>query len=321
MTVDAAGVIPAAGTVPWRLRDGGLEVLLVHRPRYDDWSWPKGKLDEGEDWAAAAARETLEETGLAVALGPILPPAEYVVLDRWGRPGRKLVHYWAARVTGGTGRLENEIDAVEWLSPTEANKRLDYARDREQLLAVVRLHQEGALDTWPLAVVRHAKAVPRSAWSKDDRRRPLEPPGHARAGEIVPILRAYGVRRVESSSSTRCAQTLAPTAEALGRPLRLRDELSEEAYAADPGPARARFDRYLRLGRPLAVCTHGPLLPDLLGRLVARVAEGADGVRVAELRAAAVDGLDKGDVLVLHCTGDRSEATVVAAEWHHTPSS
>ena len=67
--------IPAAGTVPWRLRDGTLEVALVHRPRYDDWSWAKGKLDADEDWAVAAVRETDEETGLLVRLGPPLPEA------------------------------------------------------------------------------------------------------------------------------------------------------------------------------------------------------------------------------------------------------
>ncbi|HQV84172.1 MAG TPA: NUDIX domain-containing protein, partial [Ornithinibacter sp.] len=78
--------IPAAGTLPWRLRDGELEVALVHRPRYDDWSWAKGKLDPGEDWAVAAVRETVEETGLVVRLGPPLPEARYTLLGRDGTP-------------------------------------------------------------------------------------------------------------------------------------------------------------------------------------------------------------------------------------------
>ena len=74
--------IPAAGTLPWRATDGSLEVALVHRPRYDDWSWAKGKLDPGEEWPVAAGRETEEETGLVVRLGPPLPESRYVVLDR-----------------------------------------------------------------------------------------------------------------------------------------------------------------------------------------------------------------------------------------------
>ena len=104
-------IIPAAGTVPWRRRRGQLEVALVHRPKYDDWAWPKGKLDPDEEWPAAAVRETHEETALEVRLGRPLPAAAYTVLDRDGEPATKEVRYWAAEVTGGGGPLANEITA------------------------------------------------------------------------------------------------------------------------------------------------------------------------------------------------------------------
>lgn len=98
--------IPAAGTLPWRLRDGELEVALVHRPRYDDWSWAKGKLDPGEDWAVAAVRETVEETG--PDWGRRCPRPATPFSGRDGTPDEKVVRYWTAQVTGGDGHLVNE---------------------------------------------------------------------------------------------------------------------------------------------------------------------------------------------------------------------
>ncbi len=267
--------IPAAGTVPWRRQDGSLEVALVHRARYDDWSWAKGKLDPGEEWVVAAVRETAEETGLDVRLGLPLPPAEYTVLTKAGVPDQKVVRYWASRVTGGHGRLENEIDDIEWLDVQLAYDRLDYARDRDQLLAIVRADQSGTLDTWPLVVVRHAKAVPRSAWTDpDDTIRPLDDVGAQRAAELAPLLAAYGIRRLVTSPSMRCVQTLKPYATSARLPLRARGGLSEEGYAADPDRAVHHLARVLDRGKPTAVCSHGPVLPDLVGALLERVRPG-----------------------------------------------
>ncbi len=311
--------IPAAGTVPWRHRDGVLEVALVHRPRYDDWSWAKGKLDPGEEWAVAAVRETDEETGLEVALGRPLPSAEYTVLTKTGSPDTKVVRYWAARVTGGHGRLLNEIDDLAWLDPQAAFDRLDYARDRDQLLAVVRAEQAGALETWPLAIVRHAKAVPRSAWDgADDTLRPLDAAGSARAADIVPLLAAYRIRRLVSSPSARCTQTLAPYAASAGLRMRERQGLSEEGHAADPAGAVRRLEKVLARRRPTAMCSHGPVLPDLLGALVERVEPTEPHARaLAETLAEARDDkLDKGEVLLCHLVRVGADSRVVAVERH-----
>ncbi len=128
-TVQAAG-----GVVTRNSADGGLEFLVVHRPRYDDWSLPKGKLEDGESIEDAARREVLEETGMRVELGAALPATEYV--DRHGRP--KVVHYWIMTVTGEAPPWQpnDEVDGVRWITADEAAKLLSYDHDR-RLIATV----------------------------------------------------------------------------------------------------------------------------------------------------------------------------------------
>jgi 8-oxo-(d)GTP phosphatase len=311
--------IPAAGTLPWRLVDGALEVAIVHRPRYDDWSWAKGKLDPGEDWAVAAVRETEEETGLVVRLGPPLPEARYTLLGRDGTPDDKVVRYWSARVTGGDGHLLNEIDDVVWLDVPSAHARLDYARDRDQLLALVRLQQTDRLDTWPLVIVRHAHAVARGEWSgTKDTKRPLDDVGRARAVALSAVLTAYGVTRVVTSPSERCLRTVEPYAVSAGVRLRRRNALSEEGFEAAPGKAHRHLSRLLGRGEPALLCTHGPVIPPLLDDVAGRLdLDAAGSVEVVEEFAEARDDkLDKGEALVCHVVGTGDTARVVAVERH-----
>ena len=238
----------------------------MHRPKYDDWSWAKGKLDPGEEWPVAAARETQEETGLRVHLGM---PAALCGLHRARPHGRAGDQAGALlgepRSSGGTGHLENEIDEVRWLDVVAAHDRLDYARDREQLRAVVRADAAGRLTTWPLALVRHAKARPRGTWKGPDPERPLDARGAARAGR--PGAPARGLRHrparlvrlhpVRRDPPPVCRRDRAAAA-AAGRPLRggvCRRPLPQRPPPA-AGPSSA--------GAPTALCSHGPVLPDLL---------------------------------------------------------
>lgn len=123
----------AAGGVLWRsARDGGVEVLLVHRPRYDDWSFPKGKCDPGETFEETARREVLEETGFAVELGDELDEVRY--RDHKGRP--KLVRYWAMTVVGGAFEVNDEVDEARWIETSEAADVLTYGHDRALLSQV-----------------------------------------------------------------------------------------------------------------------------------------------------------------------------------------
>ncbi|MFD7136946.1 NUDIX hydrolase [Streptomyces sp. NPDC059894] len=126
--------VQAAGCVLWRRSPvgGGLEICLVHRPKYDDWSHPKGKLKRGEEAAAAAVREVAEETGCTARLGARLPTLRYLAQ---GRP--KEVHYWAAEAVSGTFTPNDEVDRVLWLPPTAAGSRLTQPRDRTLVPALL----------------------------------------------------------------------------------------------------------------------------------------------------------------------------------------
>ena len=125
-------VVRAAGGIPVRAGPEGLEVLVVHRPRYADWSFPKGKCLPGETDEACAVREVEEETGLECALEEELPSTSYH--DSKGRPKR--VRYWRMRVTGGGLAFDNEVDDARWVSVAQAEALLSYDRDREVVRAL-----------------------------------------------------------------------------------------------------------------------------------------------------------------------------------------
>jgi 8-oxo-dGTP diphosphatase len=263
--------IVSAGAVVSRK---GPDVLLVHRPKYDDWAFPKGKVDPGEHVTTAAVREVAEETGLDIRLGPPLSLQHYVV--RNGQSRDKRVHYWVGRVVGGddisTYVPNDEIDSVEWVPFDEAAGRLTYERDRATLSESVKLRKNSN----PLVVLRHGKARSREGWSKDDRKRPLNSVGELQAESVVPVLGSYGVRRVLSSSSRRCWTTLAPFTDVTGLDLEVTRDLSEED--ATPRSVARHVHRLLEKAEPAVLCTHRPVLPmvyDALGIGDPRLRAGA----------------------------------------------
>jgi 8-oxo-dGTP diphosphatase len=229
-------------------------VLLVHRPAYDDWSFPKGKLDPGEHAPVAAVREVGEETGLRVRLSVPLSRQSY---PNGGRT--KVVDYWVGRVVGDadvSGYLVNdEIDDVRWVPVKKARGLLSYSRDRETLAEALATGRS----TRALVVLRHGQARQRKAWKKDDRRRPLLVKGRAQARAAVPFLEAYGVSRVVTSSSTRCVDTVQPFCDASGWPPVLLDGLSEEDATA--ASVLETVDDLVHAGDNAVLCTHRPVLP------------------------------------------------------------
>jgi len=268
----------AAGALVWRVRAGELQVALVHRPRYKDWSWPKGKAEPGETLVGTAVREVSEETGLDVVLGRPLPGLAY---NAGGLP--KQVHYWAAQVGGRTDvalrartttprTRATEIDDVRWFSAAAARRRLTRTSDRQPLAALVRAHADHMLDTRTLAVVRHARARKRSAWSGSETDRPLTSAGRVQAARLVELLSAFGIATVRTSPWARCHRSVVPYAQATGVPLQLVDTLTEDAHAASPARAAAEVAHLLAATGDVAVCTHRPVLSTVLDVLATHAA-------------------------------------------------
>jgi 8-oxo-dGTP pyrophosphatase MutT (NUDIX family)/phosphohistidine phosphatase SixA len=309
-------LIRAAGAVLWREGGAGAEVALIHRPKYDDWTFPKGKLDKGEHVLRAAVREVAEETGIRPRLGRPLPPQFYEV---GGRPKR--VDYWAATAReDGAGAYPggdpgfvpgDEVDRLEWLAPAEAEGRLSYGRDVELLRAFA----AGPLRTTAVIVLRHASAGERDHWRDLDALRPLDPRGRADARELAHLLSAYEPVRSISSATTRCVDTLIPYA--LLERTSVTTDIAFTIDATDLTRARARIAEIAAEPVRVVVCTHGEIAPALFAEIC-----GLYGGRTTDTAEAAAEPqrLNKGDFRVLHLTvGETGTATGLAAVELHAP--
>ena len=325
MSMEAhAPLVETAGAVVWRVRGGSLQVQLVHRPRYDDWSWPKGKVEEGEAFQVTAIREVAEETGKPIVLGVPLPGRQYLTPE--GHVKR--VHYWAAR-RARRGHdsaalrarspvapvLKDEVDASEWLDADDAAKRLTWASDRAPLDALAEAHEAGRLATRALVIARHGKAVPRTVWHGSERDRPLTPIGHAQAAALVPVLGAYGIETAISSRWERCATTIDPYVRAAGLRPAFSEYLTEAQHERSPSRVAATI-RYLledSAGATL-LCTHRPVLPtvlDVLGQHSARA--------IADSLPTRDPFLEPGQALVGHVATTSKGPRVVAVELSAPP--
>ena len=281
--------VRAAGGIVLRGEGPDRSVALVHRPRYDDWSFPKGKLDDGEDEAMAALREVEEETGLRCRLGPSVGAVTY--RDRRGRA--KVVRYFRMDADGGRFTPNHEVDDLRWVPIEDAVRLLSYAHDRSLLRQVL-----AGLPASALYVVRHAKAGLRAAWSGPDEERPLTRRGRKQARRLVERFQGLDIQRILSSPFLRCMQTVEPLAEARGLPVEVATELREGASVEEHLGALASLDE-----GPTVVCGHGTEIRSMIDRLEAGGAtiEGARGIA-------------KGSVWVLDREGER----IVAA--HYLPA-
>jgi 8-oxo-(d)GTP phosphatase len=266
--VPANKAVLAAGAVLWRPSDAGTEpeVAVIHRPRYDDWSLPKGKVDVGENEPVTAVREVREETGFGSHLGRRLAAVSYPVETQ----GIKKVRYWAARVVDGEFTPNPEVDELKWLPVTAAMKQLIYPHDRK----VLRRFAKTPPDTKTILIVRHGTAGSKSRYKGDDRMRPLDKRGRAQAESLVGQLLAFGADTLYAADRLRCCQTIEPLAEELGVPIHNEPSLTEEAYADDRKAARRRVLEIAAADGTPVICTQGRVIPDLIAWWCER-----DGVR------------------------------------------
>ena len=255
-------IIHAAGAVLWRPTDAtGPEIAVIHRPRYDDWSLPKGKVDPGETAAVAAVREIEEETGHRAVLGRRLDAVSYPVGD-----AVKKVYYWAARSTGGDFIPGSEVDSLIWLPVADAIGRLSYPEDQKTM----RRFAKRPANTHTVLVVRHATAGRKSRFSGNDTERQLDKKGRAQAEALVPQLLAFGATDIYAADRVRCHQTVQPLAQELGVTIHNETSLTEESYAKNHKRGRQRVLQIAEQDGTPVICTQGKVIPDLIAWWCAR---------------------------------------------------
>ncbi|GAA3390991.1 NUDIX hydrolase [Cryptosporangium minutisporangium] len=306
MTSENHAEVRAAGGVVWRHGADGVEIALIHRPRYDDWSLPKGKLDPDEHELAAACREVIEETGLQPVVGPRLPSTSYLVPPRGGQHRStgtglvpKIVDYWAMRAVEGEFTRNEEVDGLVWLSPERAVERVTHSHDAGVVRAFAGLPEITAT----VLLVRHGKAGDKQTWPGPDAERPLEASGQAQAVWLADLVPWFRPVRVLSSDKVRCRQTVEPLAAALGLDVVTDAVFDEETFGDDPAAVVGRIRELAAGGDVTAVCSQGGLIPGVITDLA-----DADGSIVdANPTAHRNGGLRsrKGSIWALHFAGER----------------
>jgi len=303
--------VVAAGAILWRKEKDSLRVLLIHRGRYDDWSWPKGKLDEGEGVSEAAVREIKEETGLRVSLGPKLFESKYLLANG----SKKIVHYWAAKVSESALKKQKfapdeEVSSFKWVSISEAKKLLTYEHDNDPLDELIKLEEANSLDTRPIIILRHAKATPRDQWKKGEATRPLLPEGLVQAATLATTLKAYAPKLVVTSRWKRCMDTVLPYLNKHKSKLLERSQLSE--LGAKNGPKRTihLVHKLVETGKSVVICSHRPALPTIVQAM------GTYGDKAQRKELEALLTMEPGQMYVLHIskTKGKKKGKIVAIE-------
>jgi 8-oxo-(d)GTP phosphatase len=261
--------ILAAGAVLWRKSEKKkIEVLIIHRPKYDDWTFPKGKAEIGEPLIACAYREVLEETNIETAFGPYLGEVEYLTND-----GKKKVSFWSAKVVKEKDFKPNaEVDQLKWVEVTKVKELLTLDTDRKILEQFLQIEP----DTKPLILLRHAKAVTRDEWQGEDDDRPLDSYGQNQAKRLLAMYQVFNLEQIHSSDAVRCYDTVVAIAKGLNIKLEVTGKLSESTFKKDKEKAFDYAKDLIKLNESVLLCSHNPILPKMLNKLTKKSEVDAD---------------------------------------------
>jgi 8-oxo-(d)GTP phosphatase len=257
--------IVAAGGVVWRRdMEGEIEVLLVHRQRYDDWTLPKGKLEEGEALISCAYREILEETGLSVKLGPYIGAVEYFVPD-----GLKNVAYWSASLIEDNSSFHpnEEVDQIIWLDLQSAAFKATRDSDREILVRF----SSTPYDSSALIMLRHGKALERAEWQGEDEDRPLQLVGQLQAKRMLSLYQVFGVDEIHTSDAVRCLDTVSLMAKSLQITPTITNAVSEYTYKKNKEKAIDYAKELIKKKKQVILCSHNPVLPRMMEKLTKKI--------------------------------------------------
>ena len=254
-----SATIQAAGAVVWRNNKDKTEVAIIHRPKYDDWSFPKGKVEINESSIACAHREVLEETNIQTEFGAFLGDVEYLTQD-----GKKQVSFWAAKAIDQKAFTSNsEVDELKWVEVKKVKELLTLETDKKILAQFIKLD----FDTKPFILLRHAKAITRDEWQGDDDDRPLDALGQNQANRLLGIYQVYNLEQIHTSDAVRCFSTVEPMAKGLAIKLEVTGKLSESGYRKDKERAFDYAKELLKEGSNSLICSHNPILPKMLNKL------------------------------------------------------
>ena len=273
----------AAGALLWReTQERTIEIALIHRPRYDDWTLPKGKIEEGETALQCAYRELVEETGIKASFTRQLGSIDYMENGE----GKRVI-FWAAHcaLNASTFIANEEVDQLRWLPSEEAIELSTYQSDREMIANFQ--SQEQRTDT--LIILRHAKALERGDWDEPDSQRTLNEVGFDQAQLLIKHLEPFAIDEVYTSDYTRCVQTVTPLAHARGLSITAVPSLNEQTFEEDPSRAVAFANALKQDEKNIVICSHNPVIPTMLRGILNTKLKNKDLIK-----------LEPGDAWIVH---------------------